>query len=141
MVAIGEPNECWEWQRGRNQHGYGVITIAYKKWSAHRYAWTLTHGPIPDGAFICHHCDNRACVNPDHLYVGTHQSNMADMVSRERHSMGVRSSRSKLTEEQVREIRRLRADGVRIVEVAAQFNVSITTVSQIVHGTRWKHIT
>jgi ribosome-binding protein aMBF1 (putative translation factor) len=86
-----DPNACWEWTEGRNSCGYGYLPgdIARRDNKgvvlAHRYAWELTHGPIPQDRFICHHCDNPACVNPAHLFCGTRSDNMRDMVAKGRY--------------------------------------------------------
>lgn len=86
-VNIGNPNECWEWGSSRNKKGYGQFTLYDRKSfnvKAHRMAWEVTNGKIPDGLFVCHHCDNPPCCNPAHLFVGTNSDNMKDASSKGR---------------------------------------------------------
>lgn len=91
-VAVAGPDDCWEWQAGiNNQTGYGHLNLhdgTTKQGYAHRVAYTLTNGPIPDGLWILHSCDNRRCVNPAHLRAGTPKENVADMMSRGRQRRG-----------------------------------------------------
>jgi hypothetical protein len=70
---------CWLWQAATMPNGYGVVNWREKLWLAHRLSWTGVHGPIPAGGMICHRCDERRCVNPDHLFLGTRQVNMDDL--------------------------------------------------------------
>ena len=70
---------CWLWQAATMPRGYGLINWRDKLWLAHRLSWTAVHGPIPRGGMICHRCDERRCVNPDHLFLGTRQVNMDDL--------------------------------------------------------------
>lgn len=87
-------NGCWEWLLGKDRVGYGRLKIqlgsrsAFRFSSAHRYAWELWRGPIPDGMNVLHKCDNRACCNPDHLFLGTQQDNMRDMHAKGRGPRG-----------------------------------------------------
>ena len=83
-VAVGHKKECWEWQGNRDQYGYGVIFYNGKLAKAHRLSWTLHFGNITDGLCVCHHCDNPSCVNPSHLFLGTHQDNAKDRESKGR---------------------------------------------------------
>lgn len=86
MVLIPGPNDCWLWQRGVWKGGYGSFRIADKKYQAHRIAWMLEYGLIPEGYYICHHCDNPSCVNPHHLFLGTQRDNVQDCISKGRYT-------------------------------------------------------
>jgi hypothetical protein len=119
---------CWFWTGQTNRGGYGV----HCKSVAHRIGWELTRGPIPmdkDKCFVLHTCDNRRCVNPNHLYLGSKKENGRDSSVRKRyeHRRGESATRSKLTEAQVLEIRRLCAiPGANKSEVARQFGITNT---------------
>lgn len=145
------PDECWEWEGCRHpRSGHGRITLNYVNRYAHRHAWELTNGPVPEGLHVLHHCDNGPCCNPAHLFLGTHSDNMADMCAKGRHRGGAKAGHSwapkgsrhpwaKLTEDQVRRIRsRYAAGGVTQSELGADYGVSGGTISRIVRGAGWK---
>lgn len=90
-VKVGKPNECWEWQGGRNYDGYGIFHLDIgKSIGAHRYAFKLSRGYLPKTLHILHDCDNPPCCNPKHLYSGTQQENMEDKLIRNRLFKGAR---------------------------------------------------
>jgi hypothetical protein len=134
--------DCWGWS-GHTRDGYGVLTIGpNRQGKAHRFSYELHKGPIPDGMFICHHCDNRICARPDHLFLGTAKDNTTDMVAKGRGKsvahLGSDHGMAKLTEETAREI--LHSTGVARI-VAKRFNVSESTVYMIRGRKTWKHVT
>lgn len=130
----GEPDECWEWQGYRDPHGYGSLKVPILgERRVHRISYRLYSGTIPAGMVICHSCDNPPCVNPAHLSVGTHADNIRDCVSKGRRAR--RQPRgSKLSDEQVRAIRRRYAAGERQYALAAEFSVNQSTISDIIRG-------
>jgi hypothetical protein len=138
-------NGCWEWTAAKYPAGYGVIGFVKpaSPRPAHRVAWELVNGPIPEGLFVCHKCDNRACVNPDHLFLGTQKQNLADMAVKGRgtkSNRGEGSARSKLTTEQIIEIRRLSAEGISRAELGRRFGMRATSISRIVLRKRWWNV-
>lgn len=133
------PNGCWEWMACLRR-GYGILSVNKRAQLAHRFSWELHNGPIPKGMHICHHCDNPKCVNPDHLFIGTHQDNMQDMVAKGRAVKGERVGGSKLSETQVRVIRNYLNVGVLEKCLARSFGVSRSTIGDIKHRRIWAHI-
>ena len=136
----GGPESCWEWQWAIDSStGYGQFSFRGRSIGAHRFAWEATHGPIPKGMAICHTCDNRSCVNPDHLFLGTQADNMRDRNAKGRQLQGTRHHQAKLTEDDVREIRALRRS-LTLKEIARRFNITESSVSNIVRHQTWRHV-
>lgn len=134
-VRVGE--DCHEWTGCTMRNGYGQISVNCRAAYAHRVAWELNAGPIPDGLFVLHRCDNRKCVNPDHLFLGTFGDNMADMVSKERQAHGMRNGHAKLTDDQVREIRG--AAGTHLA-IAKRYDVTQSLVTMIRTRRIWRYV-
>jgi hypothetical protein len=137
---VKRPSGCWEWTGTIEKRGYGVLQIEKKQWRAHRYSYIRTYGHVPDDVLICHKCNNKLCVNPEHLYKGTHRDNMDDVITAGVQK-GVNNGRARLTEADVLEIRRLYATKKYTQnELAIQFNVYQSRISDIVTLTQWKHL-
>lgn len=138
------PKECWAWTAAVNEHGYGVFNPDGRhsgpSTKAHRFSIALA-GIDPGELVVRHSCDNPPCVNPAHLSVGTSADNSADMVARGRSPRGSRSGASKLTERQVAEIRARCATGELHRILAADYEVSRPTITGIVNGKTWRHVT
>lgn len=155
--------DCWEWQGGLVA-GYGHISSRKHGYHrAHRLAWTLLRGAIPDGVCVLHHCDNRRCVNPAHLFLGSRKDNAIDMASKGRQHLqrapwkmrgdlnpmrrhpelaprGSKHGCAKLTEDRVLAIRRSRAAGATNKDLARLNGVSLSAISFITTGQTWKHV-
>lgn len=136
------PSGCRIWMGAVNEHGYGTLTAFGKRYKAHRAAWILHHGETPNG-HVLHRCDVPSCVNPNHLFIGTHADNMRDMAQKGRcrgGSRGEDQGSAKLTEASVKEIRRLAAAGERSKEIAAMFGVDRSNVGLIIRRKAWRHV-
>lgn len=133
---------CWEWTGAKTYKGYGKLQIARHMRAAHRVAYETYNGPIPDGLLVCHSCDNRACVNPAHLFLGTAADNNLDRDRKGRgnHAVGEKCGSAKLTEKVVREIRSRYAGGETQTSLERVYNIDQTTISKIVLGKLWVHV-
>lgn len=128
---------CIEWDKAKDKAGYGVSWLNGKWIRAHRKAYIQNKGEIPDDLVVRHTCDNKACVNPDHLILGTHQDNSTDMVSRDRQAKGSLVGTAKLTEEIVVMIRSLSGSSQQLAKF---FDCSKTTIKDIRNNKIWKHV-
>jgi hypothetical protein len=136
-------NDCHEWSGYTMPNGYGIIkkTNSRQYEYVHRLAYELYKGTIPRNIFVCHHCDNRKCVNPSHLFLGTAKDNSLDMKRKDRHLSGEKNSVSKLTEDQVYEIHKLHKEtSLSSYKLAKIFGVRQMTIWRILKGLRWSHV-
>ena len=125
---------CWYWIGYLTSHGYGVFIYDHKRDMAHRASYKLYKGPIePDDLWVCHRCDNPACVNPNHLFLGTPLDNVRDMDSKNRRGLSC-----KLTLEIANKIRDSVKSGLTRRQTATVFNVAHSTVNRIINGKSWK---
>jgi predicted XRE-type DNA-binding protein len=139
--------ECWEWKSALDSRGYGRVWFDGKVQKAHRVVYELVIGPIPEGegphgTCVCHACDNPKCIRPDHLFLGSNADNMRDRDEKGRaaNQKGESNGNSKLTADQVSEIRRLYADGLTQQAIADRFGIGQQQVSRVVNGKRWTHL-
>lgn len=153
---VDKSGDCWLWTRKVNRDGYGRFGGRGQNMFAHRFVWTITYGDIPKGLYICHACDNPRCVNPGHLFIGTLADNNEDMTIKGRRSKhlppngqkftkggqtaGTKNYNAKLTEDDVREIRRLRECGQKVSELSARYGVGQWEIYMIVQRKKWQHV-
>lgn len=145
--AIPVPESgCWLWTGAVNEKGYGMVSVRHAASKrAHRAAYILANGEIPEGMLVCHRCDVRCCVNPNHLFLGTPAQNSADMVAKRRQALGrrrnnpfgERTGTSKLTSEQVLKIRN---DTRPTLEIVAEYGISRSHVRGIIKKRFWRHL-
>ena len=130
MVASG----CMEWTSSMMKLGYGHFWVDGGYKYAHRVSYEMHKGPIPPGMYVCHACDNRKCVNPDHLFLGTCQDNLADMRRKGRQARGFQLPHTRLSDEQVSAIVARARSGEPNCVIALQYGIDRSHVSKIVHG-------
>jgi len=140
-IGSPTPTGCIPWVGPLYRNGYGKLrscTRYGRGLLAHRVAWEFAHGPIPDGLFVCHNCpggDNRACINVAHLFLGTQYDNMADLIAKNR------PRKIKLTADDVREIRkRYATHDADLKQLAREYGVCFSNISQIVNRLTWRHV-
>ena len=138
-----DQNECWIWQGCKAGKGYGILKIprTRKQIYAHRMSYLMHCGDIPDGEYVLHRCDNPACVNPSHLFLGGAKANAQDMATKGRHLYGERNTEAVLTARDVVQIKKLLAmNEFSQKRIGMMFGVAQITISRIHRGLRWKHI-
>lgn len=146
---------CWEWLAALDGRGYGKLLIGSRSDNsrryvqAHRISFEIMNGPIPTGAVVCHRCDNKRCVRPSHLFVGSQAENVRDCVQKGRHGSRVKPHRvargeananAKLTAEIVRTMRAARLHGMSVALLARAYDVSVPTVRAAISGKTWRHV-
>ena len=138
---VKKTDTCWLWNGYKSKGGYGRIKNNRRFHFAHRVSWEFVNGKIPNGLLVLHKCDVRNCVNPDHLFLGTHADNNHDMYAKGR-GRGARSGEAhhnaKLNEKQIAEIRSLRSNGLTLKEIADVYGINFRHVSRIVNFQRWR---
>jgi len=141
-VTIEDLFDCWQWT-GSTTHktGYGQMKWDGRLQVASMIAWQLAHGVIPEGLLVLHKCDNRLCVNPNHLFLGTSQDNMDDMKRKGRScdNNGERNPAAKLKELQVGEIRKKYSQGIKQYKLGQEYGVTRQAIWQIVHNVHWRN--
>ena len=142
--SVRKTEDCWLWEGAHTNFGYGVIGWHAKSASAHRVGWELHFGPIPKGLMVLHRCDRPACVRPEHLFLGTSKDNALDKMAKGRHRyhvfQGEDHGRAKVTNEEVRAIRRLYAEGISGPELSRRYGLGKTSTYRIIRRQSWRHL-
>jgi len=154
------PAGCWEWTRGRFRSGYGAAYVDGRQQVAHRVAYEIVKGPIPAGMYVCHRCDNPPCINPDHLWLGSHRENMHDAIRKGRSSKppvhvggehwrlkyphmvehGEDNPNAIMTDEQVIQMRKDYVSGHPLDAICARYEINRSTMHDYTSGRSWKHL-
>jgi hypothetical protein len=128
---------CNEWQGKLDEHGYGRVNASNTNARAHRVAWKLIYGAIPKNMCVLHSCDNRKCVNVHHLFLGTQDDNIADMLAKGRNSKGEIHGKAKLSELDAKAVKGLFSLGVSKSDICATYDICRSHVSKIIRGANW----
>ena len=139
-VEILDPNNCWNWTASKSSNTYGSFQYKNHSIRAHRMAWILAYGPIPNNLYVLHHCDNRLCCNPTHLFLGTQADNIKDCVKKNRNIKGESCGMAKLTEKNILDIRSKLSMGFRSCDLAILYKVCRYNIHLIKYRKRWTHI-
>lgn len=141
MAKVVHSGDCWLYTGSDNGKGYGITSDDRRRPRyVHRVMYEHAVGPIPPGVEVCHTCDVRNCVRPDHLFLGTHRQNIEDCVSKGRHARGEKTAGRKLTEAAVRDIRLRAAAGEQHQALGAEYGVDRRTIGGIVRRQHWRHV-
>lgn len=138
-----ENNECWDWIGACNKYGYGQIRLNDKVIRVHRFSWIIHNGKIPGDLYVLHKCDNPLCVNPNHLFLGTHQDNMDDMINKKRDNKakGENHGMAKLTSKEVKKIKvLLNQKEISRKRISKMFNISQSVIASINTDKTWRHV-
>lgn len=142
-IQRGSKDSCWIWQQSKTRTGYGVVNFKGTRTTAHRIAYELEKGQIPDGHYVLHRCDNPSCCNPEHLFTGTQKENIADMHNKGRagdcRNFGEKHGRVKLSDAEVRTLIQDREGGATQQSLAIQYGISQAQVGRIVRGENRVH--
>lgn len=147
LIKPGLSDSCWEWCGNLDRHGYGYFKFKRKHRKAHRVSWEIHYGPIPEGLGVLHRCDNPSCCNPNHLFLGTHQDNMDDMIAKGRgvippgfYAEGESNPGARFTNAQVRELRRLFVERKTSITAFAKLHqVSFLTMRKIINHVSYRN--
>lgn len=154
-AKVHKTDTCWLWQACRTNRGYGNFWNGISYVPAHRFSYELVNGPIPDGLLVCHHCDVRNCVRPEHLFLGTYLDNSRDMYAKGRAPVGAthgrytkpektprgeRNGTAKMVDADVNPICEAYAAGEKVTAIARRYGVSHAAICRLLDGQTWRHV-
>ncbi len=140
-ATVRRASGCWEFTGPRFSNGYGKFWVPGRtRLGPHRISYEIFCGPISEGLLVCHHCDNRICINPTHLFLGTVKDNADDMVAKGRSNRGEKNYNAKLSEKDVLDIRRALSAGYAMRELALRYGVLTSSIKNIAIGKSWRHL-
>lgn len=139
-LSVDKTEDCWARKGAIARDGYGVLRSNYRRIGAHRYAWLMEHGTIPEGMIVCHRCDNKKCVRLSHLFLGTPADNTRDMIYKCRNCHGTRHHASRLNEFKVRELHGLFMIGWTDKQLAKRYGIDASSARAARLGMTWRHL-